>query len=467
MNTKQLCELIKKSITKFMIEENTVNFKDNVLKSGVFYSVNDAVMSAREAFKRYSKLKLNERREIIEVIKQRLLPEAQIIAHMVCEETGMGNEKDKTEKMIWAIKKTPSVEDLVTDVKTDDDGMTLYELSPYGVVCAIHPSTNPCATLVNNTISALAAGNAIIHCPHPSACKVSNYVTEIISSAIRDICGIDNLVVTVEKCSMSVTKEIMTHPDVALVVATGGTGILSEAITCGKKMIGGGSANPVAIVDETANISKAARDIVDGASFDNNLMCTSEKNIVAVNSIADKLIEEMLKNEVYYIHTQEEMLKLTAAVITQDFTANKLLRGKNANELLNKAGIKCNHEIRLIVVDTIKQHPFVTNELLMPIIPLVRAADFETALETALEIEQDMRHTSTIHSQSIEHLNRAAKEMQTAVFVKNGPSYAGLGFRNDGETSFTVAAVTGEGTVTARHFARRRRCVLVGGFSIR
>lgn len=466
MNTKQLSELIKRSIAKLITEENT-NSKNNILKSGIFYSVNDAVMSAREAYKRYSKLKLNERKEIIEVIKQRLLPEAKVIAHMVCEETCMGNEKDKTEKVIWAIKKTPSVEDLVTDVKTDDDGMTLYELSPYGVVCAIQPSTNPCATLINNTISALAAGNAVIHCPHPRACKVSNYVIEIISSAVRDVCGIDNLVVAVEQSSMAITKEIMTHPDVAMVVATGGTGILSEAITCGKKIIGGGSANPVTIVDETAYISKAARDIVDGASFDNNLMCISEKNIVAVNSIADKLIEEMQKNGTYYIHTQEEMLKLTATVITQDFTVNRLLRGKNANELLDRAGIKCNYEIRLIVVDTIKQHPFVTNELLMPIVPLVRVVDFETALETALEIEQDMRHTSTIHSQSIERLNRAAKEMQTAVFVKNGPSYAGLGFRNDGETSFTVAAVTGEGTVTARHFARRRRCVLTGGFSIR
>lgn len=461
METKQLHELIKKSISKFVKEENSG------LKCGIFYSVNDAVMSAHEAYKRYSKLTLNERREIIDVIRQRLLHEAEIIAHMEYEETGMGNENDKTEKMIWSIKKTPGIEDLITDVKTDDNGMTLYELSPYGVVCAIHPCTNPCATLVNNTISILASGNAAIHCPHPRACNVSKYVTEIISTAIRDVCGIDNLVVTVEEASMAVTKEIMTHPDVAMVLATGGSGVLAEAIVCGKKIIGGGSANPVVIVDETADIKKAARDIVDGASFDNNIMCISEKNIVAVSSIADELVEQMKKNGAYYINTQSEMLKLTAATVTQDFQPNKLFRGKDANELLIKAGIKCDYDVRLIVVDTVKQHPFVTAEMLMPIIPLVRVPNFETALETAVEIEQGFRHTAIIHSQSIERLSRAAKELQTSVFVKNGPSYAGIGFRNDGETSLTVAAVTGEGTVTARHFARRRRCVLVGGFSIR
>lgn len=465
METEQLHELIKKSIAKLTIEQTMA--QKVTLKSGIFYSVNDAVMSAREAYKRYSKLSLNERSEIISVIRQRLLPEAEIIAHMAFVETGMGNEQDKTEKMIWSIKKTPGIEDLVTDVKTDDNGMTLYELSAYGVVCAIHPCTNPCATLINNTISILAAGNAVIHCPHPRACKVSKYVTEIISSAIRDVCGIDNLVVTVEQSSMAITKEIMTHPDVAMVIATGGNGVLAEAIACGKKIVGGGSANPVVIVDETADIHKAARDIVDGASFDNNIMCTSEKNIVVVSEIADKLIQEMIKNGVYYISDQAEMLKLTAATVTQDLEPNKLLKGKSANELLARAGISCNKEIRLIVVDTVKQHPFVTTEMLMPIVPIVRVPNFDSALETALEIEQGFRHTAVIHSQSIERLNRAAKEMQTSVFVKNGPSYSGIGFRNDGETSFTIAAVTGEGTVTARHFARRRRCVLVGGFSIR
>lgn len=461
MDTEQLLKLIRKNIEK--VSKNN----DDRLKSGVFYSVNDAVMSAREAYRRYSKLSLSERQEIIQVIRQRILPEADIIANMIVEETGMGNIHDKSEKIIWAVKKTPGVEDLITEVKTDDNGMTLYELSSYGVVCAVHPSTNPCATLINNTISALAAGNSIINCPHPRAGNVSKYITEIISSVIRDICGIDNLVVTIEKPSMKVAKEIMNHPDVSLVIATGGTDLLRESMASGKKIIGAGAANPVAIVDETADIKKAARDIVDGASFDNNIMCISEKSIVVVSQIAENFIQELKKNGVYYINNSDEMFKLTAMTVTSDFQANKFLRGKSANELLKYAGIQCKEKIRLIVVESVKQHPFVTIEMLMPIVPIVRVPDFDTALEIALEIEQGFRHTAVIHSQSIERLNRAAREMQTAVFVKNGPSYAGIGFRNDYETSFTIAAVTGEGTVTARHFARKRRCVLMGGFSIR
>lgn len=463
MNTEQIKDLILKSV----LDLSAISKDCNCIKRGVFCSVNEAVLAARGAYIQYSKLTLNERQEIINAIKRELLSKAEIIAKMTFEETQMGNISDKKEKIILAINKTPGIEDLITEVKTGDDGMTLYELSSYGVICAVHPCTNPSATLINNTISMLASGNAVLHCPHPRAVNVSKYITEIISKAVSDICGIDNLVVTLDESLMSYTKEIMTHPDISMVVATGGTNVLHQAMTCGKKVIGAGAANPTVIVDETADIKKAARDIVNGASFDNNLMCTSEKSIVAVSSIADNLIDEMKKYGIYYISNEEEMIKITLAAITQDMTVNKILKGKDANEILKYAGIKCLDNIKLIVVNTIKQHPFVTLEMLMPIIPLVRVNDFENALETAFEIEQGYRHTAVIHSQSIERLNIAAKKMQTSVFVKNGPSYAGIGFKCEGETSFTIATATGEGATTARHFARRRRCTLTSGFSIR
>lgn len=386
---------------------------------------------------------------------------------MTVEETCMGNVEDKIEKLILAITKTPGIEDLITEVKTGDNGMTLYELSSYGVICAIHPVTNPCATLISNTIGMLAAGNGIIHCPHPRAIKVSKYVTEIISIAIREKCGIDNLVVTLSESSMNCTNEIMTHPDISMIVVTGGNEVLRQAMSSGKKVIGAGPANPVTIVDETADIKKAAVDIVKGASFDNNIMCISEKSIVAVKKIADDLVSEFIKNNVYYVDNDDEMLKLSVSTLTSDMKINKTLEGKSANEILKSAGIHCNKNIKLIIVNTIKQHPFATVEMLMPIVPLIRVNDFSSALETALEIEQNFKHTATIHSQSIERLNYAAKVMQTSVFVKNGPSLVGIGCNGEGDTSFTIASATGEGTTTARHFTRRRRCALTNGFSIR
>lgn len=437
------------------------------MKGSIYNSVTDAAAAAKGAYERYTELTLNERQEIIEGVKQVLLPRVSELAAMTVEETGMGNAKDKEQKIRLAIEKTPGVEDLITEVNTGDHGMTLYELSSFGIVCAVHPCTNPCATLISNTIGMLAAGNAVIHCPHPRAVRVSQYLTTVISETIRNICGIDNLVVSLHESLMGFTAEVMSHPDVDLVVCTGGSSSLRQAMTSGKKVIGAGPANPVAIVDETADLARAARDIVRGASFDNNLMCTSEKSIVVVESVADRFIFELLKNGIYYVKDETEIQKLLDAAVTEDFVISKKLEGRTAGEILASAGIICRSPVNLIVAETERVHPFATLELLMPLIPLVKAADFDEALEIALEIEQGYKHTAVIHSESIERLNRAAGKMQTAVFVKNGCSLLGIGFDKEGHTSFTIATTTGEGTTTARHFARRRRCTLTSGFSIR
>ena len=290
---------------------------------------------------------------------------------------------------------------------------------------------------------------------------------EKLKLAVEKTPGIDNLVVTVSESLMGSTKEIMSHPDIDLIVCTGGAGSLRQAMCSGKKVIGAGPANPVAIVDETADIEKAARDIVQGASFDNNLMCTSEKAIVVVESAADGLIAQLERNGAYYTRSAEQIDRLYNTAVTEDFVINKKMEGQSAETILDTAEIPHRKGIKLVVAETDRMHPFATLELLMPLVPIIRVKDFDEALETALDIEQGYRHTATIHSESIEHMNRAAKKLQTAVFVKNGPSLLGIGFDKEGHTSFTIGTVTGEGTTSARHFARRRRCTLTSGFSIR
>lgn len=440
--------------------------RENRMKSSIYSSVSEAVMAARGAFGRYSELTMNERNEILEAVRAAVRPKITELAEMTVAETGMGNVADKIEKLKLAVEKTPGTEDLITEVNTGDHGMTLYELSAFGVICAVHPCTNPCATLISNTIGMLAAGNAVVHCPHPRAVRVSQYLTGIISDAVRDICGIDNLVVTVSESLMGSTKEIMSHPDVDLIVCTGGAGSLRQAMCSGKKVIGA-EANPVAIVDETADIEKAARDILQGASFDNNLMCTSEKSIVVVESVADELIFQLERNRAYYTRSAEQIDRLYYTAVTEDFVINKKMEGQEAEIILDAAKIPHRKGVKLIVAETDRMHPFATLELLMPLIPIIRVKNFDEALETALDIEQGYRHTATIHSESIEHMNRAAKKLQTAVFVKNGSSLLGIGFDKEGHASFTIGTITGEGTTTARHFARRRRCTLTSGFSIR
>ncbi|MFV0502855.1 MAG: aldehyde dehydrogenase family protein [Lachnospirales bacterium] len=437
------------------------------MRSSIYDSVTDAVFVAKGAYNRFSVLTLNERKEIISAIRTNLIPLARKIAQMTVEETQMGNVEDKIKKILLAIEKTPGVEDLVTEVNTGDHGMTLYEQSAFGVICAVHPCTNPAPTLISNTIGMISAGNSVIHCSHPRAVNVSQYVTGIISDTIRNVCGIDNLVVTLAESLMGHTQEIMNHPDVDMVVCTGGNGMLRKALASGKKVIGAGAGNPVTIVDETADLKKAAMDIVRGASFDNNLMCTSEKSIVVLRKVATEFIVELLKNGAYFVKDELEIEKLKNVTITCDNVINKKLEGRLAGEILKQAGIKYQSDIRLIVAETNCYHTFATTEMLMPLVPLIIVENFDEALETAIEIEQGYKHTATIHSNSLDNLNEAARKMQTAVFVKNGSSLLGIGFDKEGHTSFTIANVTGEGTTSARHFTKRRRCVLTNGFTLR
>ncbi len=429
--------------------------------------VEQIIADAVQAYQAYSKLNLSSRQKILAAIKSKLIPMVTSMAVQELEATGMGNTQDKIVKLMLSIHKTPGVEDLVTDVQTGDDGMTLFEYSAYGVICSVQPATNPCATLIGNTLGMLAAGNAVIHIPHPRCVALSRHVARQINEAVLETCGIANLVSALPETSMQVAEGVMNHPDVAMVVVTGGGKMLSRALSSSKRVIGAGPANPVVIVDETAYMEKAARDIVDGASFDHNIMCLSEKNIVVTAAAAGPFVEALKREKVYYVTDEMEMLLLTKAAVTRNLTMNRALEGKSANEILAAAGIPCKDKVRLIVVDTVKTHPFATLEMMMPLVPLIRVPDFDTALETALFIEQGNRHTAMIHSQSMEHLNEAARVMQTSVFIKNGSSLVGIGFNGEGTASFTIANTTGEGVTTARHFARRRRCTLTTGFSIR
>ncbi len=429
--------------------------------------VNLAVCASLKAFEEYSSRSLNCRRTVIEAIRKKLRPCVQELAEREYAETCMGNVRDKIIKLVLALDKTPGVEDLVSEVVTGDNGMTLHEKFPYGVVLAIHPATNPCATMINNVIGMLAAGNSVINLPNPRCMETSLFLSEKINEAIEEACGIKNLLVTMPESRGEIVTEIINHPDVAMVVATGGRKMMSQALYSPKRVIAGGPANPVAIVDETADLAKAARDISDGASFDNNIMCISEKCIVAVESIIPEFVKELERNGVYYIDNEEEMLKITQTVLNHDMKMVRKMEGKSAMEILKESGICPDHHVRLVVMRTFSKHPLVLEECLMPVVPLVAAADFDEALETALFTEQGYRHTAMMHSQCIDRLTKAARTMNTTVFIKNGSSLAGIGLNGEEMASFTIANITGEGITTARDFACKRSCTLTGGFSVR
>lgn len=457
-------------VNLIMKELNKLNFEgDNTVccgKNGVFHSVEEAVAAAKKAQRELFDSRLEVRDKIIKSIREHLAKYVQELAELGVAETGMGRVYDKALKHQVTIEKTPGVEDLRAFAFSGDDGLTVLELTPYGVIGAITPSTNPSETILCNSIGMIAAGNAVVFAPHPGAKKTSLRAVELINEAIRLAGGPENLVVTIDEPSIENTNKLMAHPDVKMLVATGGPGVVKSVMSSGKKAIGAGAGNPPVLVDETADIEKAVRDIVAGCSFDNNLPCIAEKEVVAVDSITDYLIFEMQKNGAYLIKDEEQIKKL-AEITLKNGEPNRKYVGRDAKVILKDIGIEVGDEVRVIIMETCKKHVFAVKEMLMPILPIIRVKDAWEGIEVSKELEHGLRHTSMIHSKNIDVLTKYAREMETTILVKNGPSYAGIGVGGEGHTTFTIAGPTGEGLTSAKSFARNRRCVLVGGLSIK
>ncbi len=455
------------SIVKRVLEEMAQRGeKPAVNENGRFEDMDDAIAAAVEAQKQLVKLTLEERGKIVEAIRQAARDHAETFSRLAVEESGMGNVKDKILKNLLAANKTPGIEDLRTVAFSGDHGLTLEELSPYGVIGSIAPATNPTETIINNSIGMIAAGNAVVFSPHPACVKTSLVCVEELNKAIVAAGGPENLITSIVQPSLEQTRKMMKHKDIGMLVATGGPGVVQAVLSSGKKAIGAGAGNPPAVVDETADLEKAGKDIIDGCSFDNCLPCTSEEEVIVVESVADYLVFYMKKNGAYHLTDQDKIEELTKLVV-ENGRANRAFVGKSAEYILKHIGIDAPEGTRAIIMDVPGDHPLVMTELLMPVLPVVRVENVDKAIELAVKVEQGNRHTAIMHSKNVDNLTRLAKEIQTTIFVKNGPSYAGIGVGGEGYTTFTIAGPTGEGLTSAKNFCRRRKCVLVDGLSIR
>ncbi|HIW94199.1 MAG TPA: aldehyde dehydrogenase EutE [Candidatus Flavonifractor merdipullorum] len=436
---------------------------------GVFETMDDAINAAEAGQRQYLKCSMADRAKYVQTIRDVVLRKdvMEYISRQAVEETGMGGYEYKVIKNTLAATKTPGVEDLTTEALSGDDGLTLVEYSPFGVIGSITPTTNPTETVICNSIGMLAAGNAVVFSPHPRAKNVTLYLIKAINRALKEAGAPDNLVVTVAEPSIENTNAMMKHPKVRMLVATGGPGIVKTVLSSGKKAIGAGAGNPPVVVDETADIEKAAVDIVNGCSFDNNLPCIAEKEVIAVDSIADYLIFNMKKSGAYEIKDKAVIDQLVELVTENGKKPKTEFVGKSAQYILEKVGIQVGSDVKVILMEADEQHPFVQVELMMPILPVVRVRDVDEAIDMAIRVEHGNRHTAMMHSRNVDKLTKMAKLIQTTIFVKNGPSYAGIGVGGMGYTTFTIAGPTGEGLTSAKSFARKRKCVLVGGMDVR
>ncbi len=463
LQESQIDEIIRRILEK--MDEERIPQPVGGLR-GVFSTADEALNAVERAQSCYRRVSIAKRKAMIEAIRATAIEHAQQLAQMAVEETRMGRVSDKVLKHLLVAEKTPGVEDLPNTAYVGDAGLTVEECAPFGTILAITPTTNPTATIINNAISMLAAGNTVYFAPHPRSLKTSLTCIDLLNEAIERAGGPANLLVTTDKVEFKTVQDLMKHPKIALICATGGSAVVDLALTSGKRAIGAAAGNPPVLVDDTANPDKAARDIIAGHSFDNNMPCTSEKEAIVTAGIADALLGCFKAADNAVVLDPSYLPRLEKIVLTEDRHApNGKYIGQNANVILRELGIEASDDLRSIIVETDKDHPFVRHEMMMPVLAVVRVSNFDEAVDVAVEIEGGLRHSAIIHSSNIYHMSEFGKAVNTTVFVKNAPSYAGLGFGGEGFTTFTIAGRTGEGMTTARTFTRIRRCTLVGAFS--
>ena len=439
--------------------------------AGVFAELDSAVAAATRAFDQLDRMPLAAREKIIGAIRESMLAGAESLAREAHEETGLGRPEDKVVKNRLVARKTPGTEDLVPQARSGDRGLTLMERAPFGVIGSITPCTNPTSTIICNTIGMIAAGNAVVFNVHPAAKKVSTHNVALLNEAVMRAGGPPNLITTLANPTIETAQALMKHSGIHLLVVTGGPGVVDAAMQSGKRAICAGPGNPPVVVDETANIAQAGRDVVRGASFDNNIICTDEKEVFVVGSVADEFIRAMSHGGALVLN-RSQVNQIENAVFTETRGPRKAgivnpgLIGKNASVILGKIGVTVGDEVRLAVCEVDANHPLVWTEQLMPVMPVVRVSNVDEAIDLAVAAEGGRRHTAAMYSRNIDKLSRMARVINCSIFVKNGPCFAGLGEGGEGYSSFSIASPTGEGLTGPRAFSRERRCVLVDHFRI-
>ncbi len=439
---------------------------------GVFQDAASAAAAAKVAFEALRKQGVAGRIKVIEIVKKICTAKDEEWGKLEFAETKIGRLDHKIAKLA-GIKDLPGVEWLRPYGMSGDHGISMEENTPFGVVGAITPVTHSIPTLSCNVVNIVAAGNTVVFNAHPGGAKCAVTAVKTFNAEIERELGIPNIITIIEKPSIDSFNELCASPDVNLLVITGGPGVVNAAMKSGKRAICAGPGNPPVVVDESARLDKAARDIIFGASFDNNLLCIGEKQIFVLDKVYDQFISEFKKAGAFQL-TSDQLEKVTkVAFDTKDGAGgcshpvlNRDLVGASPEKLADIAGVKIPAGTELLFAETDKNHLFVIEEQMMPLVPVVRVRDIHEAIAFAKESEHGYKHSAMIHTLNVEHMTYMAKELDSTLFVKNGACMAGLGNGGEGYSSFSVATTTGEGITTPLTFTRKRRCVMVDNLNL-
>jgi aldehyde dehydrogenase len=439
--------------------------------SGVFENVEEAVREAVEAQRQWVRTSLDRRGKVIAALRRVMHRHAEEFARLTQQETGMGRVEDKIRKHHVAADATPGLEDLEPRVFSGDKGLVVEEYAPYGVVAAITPSTHPIPVMLNSIIIITAPGNAAVFSVHPAAKRVSAKAMEIFSRTIQEAGGPANLVSMVREPTMEAVGRLFDHPDVDLIAATGGPALVEAAFRSGKKVIAAGPGNPPVLVDETACLDTAAERIIEGAAFDNNILCIAEKEVFVVDSIFGRFLESMRKAGAVELN-ELQIQSLSERAFARDGSGHRQVNrefvGRDAAILARAAGkLNVSDDVRMLFGETDFDHPFVQEEQMMPFLPLVRVRDAQQGIELAVRAEHGFHHTAMIHSNNLAVITEFSRAVDTSIVVVNGSSLAGNGPpAGEGYFSHTIASPTGEGVCTPRDFSRVRRLTTFGSLHI-
>ena len=445
------------------LKTSPVSYGSSASGNGLFEKIEDAIAAAKVAQKQYVELGRNIRFTIVEAIRKAALADKERLAKMCVEETKMGRVADKIVKNEVAALFSAGPEYLEITSYANEKGIVTIEGAPFGVIGAIAPMTNPVPTIINNTISMISAGNAVVYMPHPAAHNVTLEIFKIVHNAIVSAGGPANLITAATQSKMENAATVFKSPDIDLICVTGGPGVVRLAMKSGKRVMGAGPGNPPVIVDDTADIDKAAADIVFGATFDNNILCNEEKICVTTRNVIDRLLAAFSRSNAVVLN--DEQARKVVDIVVKDGEIVKSYMGKNCDVILKDAGITVDPSIRLAVFIAPENHPMVQHEQLMPVLPIVVVDSFEEAANVAIRVEHGFKHTAIIHSNNIERITKFAQSINTTFTIVNGASQSLAAEAYKGGTTWTIAGATGEGVTTPRTFVRERRLVVNGGMN--
>jgi len=464
-------KLVSKVVSEVLIrlQSQAAPAKAGASRFGVYDSMSDAVEAADRSFQALREKGTTARKQAISVIRRLCVAKAKEWGEIEFAETKIGRLDHKIEKLKICGDLVPGVEFMERHAFSGDFGLTVIDFAPWGVIGAVTPSTHSVPTLTGNAINMIASGNAVVFNTHPAAAKCAAVAIQAYNQAIFQETGISDLLTTVVKPTLETFDQMCHHDLVRLLCVTGGPAVVAAAMKTGKRAICAGPGNPPVVVDETANLDAAAKAIIQGASYDNNLLCIGEKQVFVVESVADKLIAAF-KNAGAVQLTPSQVAQLTekAFVFPQGKgagcphpTVNRDLVGRDAAVLAKAIGLTVPPSTQLLFGETPADHIFVDEEQMMPFIPVVRVPNVDAAIAAAIKTEHGYKHTAMIHSTNIHALTKMAQAVDTTLFIKNGPCMTGLGLGGEGFLSFSIATPTGEGVTTPMTFTRSRRCVMV------